>query len=30
MNILEEFWCGNIESSEYDTSPDAEYKETDR
>lgn len=27
MNILEEFWYGNIEPSEYDTSPDPEYKE---
>lgn len=27
MNILEEFWCGNIEPSEYDASPDTEYKE---
>ncbi len=27
MNILEEFWCGNIEPSEYDTSPNPEYKE---
>lgn len=27
MNILEEFWYGNIEPSEYDTSPDSEYKE---
>lgn len=26
MNILEEFWYGNIEPSEYDTSPTAEYK----
>lgn len=27
MNILEEFWYGNIEPSEYDTSPNLEYKE---
>ena len=27
MNILEDFWYGNIEPSEYDTSPDPEYKE---
>ena len=27
MNILEEFWYGNIEPSEYDTSPEPEYKE---
>ena len=27
MNILEEFWYGNIEPSEYDTSPNPEYKE---
>lgn len=27
MNILEEFWYGNIEPSEYNTSPDPEYKE---
>ena len=27
MNILEEFWYGNIEPSEYDTSPAPEYKE---
>ena len=27
MNILEEFWYGNIEPAEYDTSPDKEYKE---
>lgn len=27
MNILEELWYGNIEPSEYDTSPDSEYKE---
>lgn len=27
MNILEEFWYGNIEPSEYDASPDTEYKE---
>ena len=28
MNILEEFWYGNIEPTEYDTSPNKEYKET--
>ncbi len=27
MNILEEFWCGNIELAEYDTSSGKEYKE---
>lgn len=27
MNILEELWYGNIEPSEYDTSPEPEYKE---
>ena len=27
MNILEELWYGNIEPSEYDTSPDPECKE---
>ena len=27
MNILEEFWHGNIDSSEYDVSPSREYKE---
>lgn len=27
MRILEEFWYGNIEPSEYDTSPYKEYKE---
>ena len=27
MNILEEFWYGNIEPTEYDTSPNKEYKE---
>lgn len=27
MNILEDFWYGNIEPSEYDTSPCLEYKE---
>ena len=26
MNILEEFWYGNIEPTEYDTSPSEEYK----
>ena len=28
MNILEEFWCGNLEPAEYDTSPCKDYKET--
>ena len=27
MNILEEFWYGNIEPAEYDTSPSKEYQE---
>ena len=27
MGILEEFWYGNIEPTEYDTSPGPEYKE---
>jgi hypothetical protein len=27
MNILEEFWYGNLEPAEYDVSPDPEYKE---
>lgn len=27
MNILEDFWYGNIEPSEYDTAPCVEYKE---
>ena len=27
MGILEEFWYGNIEPAEYDTSPGPEYKE---
>ena len=27
MNILEEFWYGNIEPTEYDASPSKEYKE---
>ena len=27
MSILEEFWYGNIESTEYDTSSSKEYKE---
>ena len=26
MKILEEFWYGNIEPAEYDTSPSTEYK----
>lgn len=27
MNILEDFWYGNLEPSEYDISPCVEYKE---
>ena len=27
MNILEEFWYGNIEPAEYDASPSEEYRE---
>ena len=27
MGILEDFWYGNIEPSEFDTSPSPEYKE---
>lgn len=27
MNILEEFWYGNIEPTEYNTSPSREHKE---
>lgn len=27
MNVLEEFWYGNIEPAEYDASPGKEYKE---
>ena len=27
MGILEEFWYGNIEPTEYDTSPGPEYKD---
>lgn len=27
MGILEEFWYGNIEPAEFDTSPSPEYKE---
>ncbi len=27
MKILEEFWYGNIEPTEFDTSPSKEYKE---
>ena len=27
MSILAEFWYGNIEPAEYDTSPSKEYKE---
>ena len=27
MNIFEEFWYGNIEPAEYDTSPSKEYKQ---
>ena len=27
MNILEEFWYGNLDPAEYDASPSEEYKE---
>ncbi|MBQ6720127.1 MAG: hypothetical protein IJN20_07260 [Oscillospiraceae bacterium] len=27
MNILEEFWYGNLEPAEYDASPSEEYRE---
>ncbi len=27
MKILEDFWYGNIEPTEYDTMPTKEYKE---
>ena len=27
MNILEEFWYGNLEPAEYDASPSQEYKD---
>lgn len=27
MNILEEFWYGNIDPAEYDASPSKDYKE---
>jgi len=27
MNVLEEFWYGNLDPAEYDTSPGPEYKE---
>ena len=27
MNILEEFWYGNLDPAEYDASPCEEYKE---
>ena len=27
MNILEEFWYGNIEPADYDATPSKEYKE---
>ena len=27
MSILEEFWYGNVEPADYDTSPRKEYKE---
>ena len=27
MNVLEEFWYGNLDPAEYDTSPGSEYKE---
>jgi len=26
-NVLDEFWYGNLEPAEYDTSPNPEYKE---
>ena len=27
MNVLEEFWYGNLDPAEYDASPSEEYKE---
>ena len=27
MNILEEFWYGNVDPAEYDAYPNQEYKE---
>lgn len=27
MNILEEFWYGNLDPAEYDASPSEEYRE---
>lgn len=27
MNVLEEFWYGNLDPAEYDACPDEEYKE---
>lgn len=27
MNVLEDFWYGNLDPAEYDTCPDEEYKE---
>ena len=27
MSVLEEFWYGNLDPAEYDTSPSEEYKE---
>ena len=27
MNVLEDFWCGNLDPAEYDANPSKEYKE---
>ena len=27
MNVLEDFWYGNLDPAEYDASPSKEYKE---
>ena len=27
MNVLEEFWYGNLDTAEYDANPSKEYKE---
>lgn len=27
MNVLEEFWYGNLDPAEYDANPSEEYKE---
>ena len=27
MNVLEDFWYGNLDPAEYDACPDEEYKE---